>query len=640
MAVWVRELKDGENVEIIGELLQNGEWNGDVLTRIGGDEEEWMIGKPGEDGIKGILNSDNKISQIWDMHELSIRDIYTDPGPFLLLNDDDTEIFYDSSYQHPKEHLLWRVEELEAGYMLIIERYEHYESPIPHVELLFETFLYPQTQPTKPSTFPRVFLISTATSITLSTSITSSKSPSLTETLTPPCSLCLSPTPSLSLCLTHSASESSLRSLREALPSLSLSSSSVTLSEGPAGRTRRDYVSSTPLWASSSEWDPATSMPSGEGVLVDGNERYEGGLLLGHWHGSGRVDIALHQGLSLWVQTVWEMGQVREGAEVRLGTVPSNGWEVLAGGQHWKGNATHKEYVHALARIRSLEELAMMPYMKIRWGDEEYEGQVEIMKPQGNGVFKSKHYTIEGTFKDGKEVGFCKIYGPSFTSEGLLDNEGSLTEALICYDLRFLFFRYLAIKGEIDFRSELGLTLRSDNLEAIYNASPVKLLSQEKFKELLVLHFGRSSVPNTLKNYGLLYKGSAKRGDTRSELIFDGFGKCVDATGDIYEGNWKDGLYHGFGRLETRGEILEGRWKDGIFMGNDQSPRGGNNQDNYSGDTLEGNINNFIQFNPFINTWRTLSSINIKRLLPITSQRIFKDMIKRRVWRGLSKTLL
>lgn len=34
-----------------------------------------------------------------------------------------------------------------------------------------------------------------------------------------------------------------------------------------------------------------------------------------------------------------------------------------------------------------------------------------------------------------------------------------------------------------------------------------------------------------------------------------------------YEGELKDGLYHGMGRLVTNNKVVEGRWEKGILVG-------------------------------------------------------------------------
>ena len=50
------------------------------------------------------------------------------------------------------------------------------------------------------------------------------------------------------------------------------------------------------------------------------------------------------------------------------------------------------------------------------------------------------------------------------------------------------------------------------------------------------------------------------------QLIRDGKGVQV-AAGVVYEGDWKDNLMHGEGKLETNGEVYEGEFYDGLANG-------------------------------------------------------------------------
>ena len=61
---------------------------------------------------------------------------------------------------------------------------------------------------------------------------------------------------------------------------------------------------------------------------------------------------------------------------------------------------------------------------------------------------------------------------------------------------------------------------------------------------------------------GTVYEGNFK------DSVYHGYGKMTWANGDIYEGNWKDNVNHGYGKMTwANGDIYEGNWKDDVKYG-------------------------------------------------------------------------
>lgn len=55
----------------------------------------------------------------------------------------------------------------------------------------------------------------------------------------------------------------------------------------------------------------------------------------------------------------------------------------------------------------------------------------------------------------------------------------------------------------------------------------------------------------------LIYDGEWKNG------LYDGYGLLYNENILVYDGEWKDGLYNGKGKLYDKGECVDGKWKEG-----------------------------------------------------------------------------
>ena len=165
-------------------------------------------------------------------------------------------------------------------------------------------------------------------------------------------------------------------------------------------------------------------------------------------------------------------------------------------------------------------------------------------------------------------------------------------------NLELYFLRYLSNEA-YDEDSVLMVTLRSGDLKAIANATNQKLLNQEEFLKLSEKRFGNAKKYDLKQGVGIYYEGDLRRmeGTGRDTWFFEGYGKCLDAHGNYYEGEWVGNKYDGQGKLiSLDGEIKEGKFKNGIFMGRNNNNGGGRNNNNSNGSLEEGDSSNISRF--------------------------------------------
>lgn len=109
---------------------------------------------------------------------------------------------------------------------------------------------------------------------------------------------------------------------------------------------------------------------------------------------------------------------------------------------------------------------------------------------------------------------------------------------------------------------------------------PVEKPAAQDKKEIYILKiktllFGKGTYTGEINSYdephgkgeavyksGDIYNGEWKDGE------WNGYGKLKYADGDVYEGEWKEGARHGIGTMTyATGTVYEGEWKNGKFDG-------------------------------------------------------------------------
>ena len=98
-----------------------------------------------------------------------------------------------------------------------------------------------------------------------------------------------------------------------------------------------------------------------------------------------------------------------------------------------------------------------------------------------------------------------------------------------------------------------------------YEDGKIDLEIKEVFKTNRSIYYGEINKKNGLaygRGFLFLLGGSRYYGYFKNDFFKDGFGKNVNSSGNIYIGQFKDGLNDGYGTLTTHtGRIYSGEWK-------------------------------------------------------------------------------
>ena len=121
---------------------------------------------------------------------------------------------------------------------------------------------------------------------------------------------------------------------------------------------------------------------------------------------------------------------------------------------------------------------------------------------------------------------------------------------------------------------------KKELLELILNLKPLKEINKDdtplKIEEKIMktnssIYYGEKSVINNLaygRGFLINANGSHYFGYFKNDFFKDGFGKSVNNGGNIYIGEFKEGLANGFGKYTTKnGNKYEGQWADNKLEG-------------------------------------------------------------------------
>ena len=141
------------------------------------------------------------------------------------------------------------------------------------------------------------------------------------------------------------------------------------------------------------------------------------------------------------------------------------------------------------------------------------------------------------------------------------------TSLIICCNsyIKRLYKNYLKQKEEL-----LKMILKLKPLKEINNdETPLKI--EEILKSNSSIYYGEKSTINNLaygRGFLICANGSHYFGYFKNDFFQNGFGKSINNDGNIYFGQFKEGLANGYGRYTTKsGNKYKGEWKNNKLEG-------------------------------------------------------------------------
>jgi hypothetical protein len=156
---------------------------------------------------------------------------------------------------------------------------------------------------------------------------------------------------------------------------------------------------------------------------------------------------------------------------------------------------------------------------------------------------------FEGVFKDGnlKKGNFSFSDGTSYYGEWHENN-----------------FHGFGIQSFSDGNLIAGRWHKGMLSDSIENASVLSILKNNiSIPQICEDGDCYQSISKAIDFNGNFYSGEFKNG------LYEGFGEMLFKNGDFYRGNWKEGNFHGIGSYyDTKRQLRKGEWEDGRFVAN------------------------------------------------------------------------